>query len=185
MSPHPLLDPDGITRLYRRHARSLLVFFQRRVDDPEGAVDLLADTFARVVERREQFRGSTEAELSGWLWRIAQSELGAAEHRIDQERRGRSAIAVERRALSDREIERIDDLAGMRDLRAAVSRHLAELPAETREAVLLHVVEERPYAEVAQRLGLRPDAARARVSRGLRILGRLLRDDRDAWERDR
>ncbi|WP_320671920.1 RNA polymerase sigma factor [Patulibacter defluvii] len=184
MSPGPLLDPDGVTRLYRRHARSLLVFFQRRVDDPELAVDLLADTFARVIERRDQFRGSSERELSGWLWRIAQSELAAAEHRLDQERRSRSAIATERRALSDRELERIDELAGMRDLRAAVSRHLVELPPETRQAVLLHVVEERPYAEVATLLGLRPDAARARVSRGLRILGRLLRDDRDAWEHD-
>ena len=65
------LEPADFTRLYRRHASSLLVFFQRRACDPEAATDLLADTFAIAIERADQFRGSGDRAGSGWLWQIA------------------------------------------------------------------------------------------------------------------
>jgi RNA polymerase sigma factor (sigma-70 family) len=44
------------------------------------------------------------------------------------------------------------------------------LPDHEREAVELHVVDELPYREVAERLAIRPAAARLRVSRALRRL---------------
>lgn len=171
MSPPPLnLDAATITGLYRRQAQVLLVFFQRRIHDPEVAVDLVADTFETVIERRGQFRGTSERELQGWLWRIAQSVLSAEQAREEREERHRSGLARQRRALTDVEIERVEELAGSSALRASVARHVHELPVETREAVVLHVVEGFSYAAVGERLGIDGDAARARVSRALRLL---------------
>ncbi|HEY3774967.1 MAG TPA: sigma factor-like helix-turn-helix DNA-binding protein [Solirubrobacteraceae bacterium] len=43
-----------------------------------------------------------------------------------------------------------------------------------RDALRLRVVEERPYPEVARVLGISEQAARARVSRGLRSLRSVL-----------
>jgi RNA polymerase sigma-70 factor (ECF subfamily) len=51
---------------------------------------------------------------------------------------------------------------------------LGRLSDEQREALQLRVVEETPYEEVARRLGVSEQAARARVSRGLRTLQRAL-----------
>lgn len=179
------LDAEAITALYRRHAQILLVFFQRRIHDPELAVDLVADTFELVIDRREQFRGTSERELHGWLWRIAQSVLTAAQVREQREQQHRSGLALQRRALSDLELERVEELAGTTNLRADVARHLHDLPPETQEAVRLHVVEGLTYAAVAQRLGIRSDAARTRVSRALRLLHRQLGPAIDDWQRDR
>jgi RNA polymerase sigma-70 factor (ECF subfamily) len=168
------LDAATITGLYRRQAPVLLVFFRRRIGDPEQAVDLVADTFETVIDRRSQFRGSSDRELQGWLWRIAQSVLTAAQAREQREARHRSTVPRQRCALDDVEIERVEELAGISDLRASVARHLHELPAEARQAVLLHVVEGLPYAVVGERLGVGSDVARAQVSRALRRLhGRL------------
>lgn len=177
------LDPDDFARLYRRHAQSLLVFFQRRVHDPELATDLMADTYTMALDRRAQFRGESEEELSGWLWTIARSTLREHERRGDAARRSARRLGRERRALSDREIERIEELAGIADLRDAVTRRMAELPAEQREALRLRVLEDLPYEQVAAELGLSVQSARARVSRALRRLGAELRDEPGAPQR--
>lgn len=183
--PRLILDPDAITGLYRRQAQTLLVFFQRRIHDPEVAVDLVASTFETVIERRDQFRGTTERELHGWLWRIAQSVLTAEQVREEREQHHRSTLARQRRALTDVEIERVEELAGTRELRASVARHLHELPAETREAVLLHVVEGLSYAVVGERLNISSDAVRSHVSRALRVLHERLGPAVDEWQLDR
>jgi RNA polymerase sigma factor (sigma-70 family) len=171
------LGTEDFSRLYRRHAQSLLVFFQRRVHDPELATDLMADTFTMALDRRSQYRGSSEEELSGWLWTIAQSTLREHERHGEAVRRGAKRLGRERRALADREIERIEELAGLAELREAAARRLNELPEEQREAVRLRVLEDLPYEQVAQRLGLSVEAARMRVSRALRQLADQLTDD--------
>ena len=173
---------DALTQLYRRHAQALLLFFQRRVQDPELATDLMADTFTTALERREQFRGSTEKELSGWLWMIAQSILRDHERRGEAARRGARRLGRERRALTDREIERIEELAESEQMRTAVARGLERLPAEQRDALRMRVVDGLPYAEIARRLGLTPSGTRTRVTRAMRDLRRMI--ERDTREED-
>ena len=168
------LDGEDLTRLYERYARVLLVFFQRRVDDPELAVDLMSDTFTTALERGPQFRGETDEQLSGWLWAIAQSVLREHERRDASARRGARRLGRERRALTDREIERIEELASSQQLRKAVNRSLDRLPHEQREAVRLRVVEGLSYNEVAARLDLTPSGTRTRVTRAMRSLRGML-----------
>lgn len=175
------LDADGIAELYRRNAQTLLVFFQRRVHDAELATDLLAETFATALDRREQFRGSDDTELSGWLWAIARSTLRDHERREATERAATRRLKVERRALTDREIERIEELAGLAKLRSIAAARLAELPPDQQIAVRLRVLEDLPYLEVAARMGTNVAGARTHVSRGLRRLSRQLQD---AWNEE-
>jgi RNA polymerase sigma-70 factor (ECF subfamily) len=62
--------------------------------------------------------------------------------------------------------------------RAALAEALETLSEHEREALELRVVDELPYADVASRLGVRPAAARLRVSRALRRLSALpLKED--------
>ncbi len=168
------LDPAGLTRLYERTARPLLVFFQRRVDDPEVAVDLMADCFTIALERRDQFRGTGDDALSGWIWTIAQSVLREFERRDESARRWARKLARERRSMTDREIERIEELAASQSIREAVARNLDRLPADQREAVRLRIIEGLPYADIAARLGLTASGTRTRVTRAMRTLRGML-----------
>ena len=72
--------------------------------------------------------------------------------------------------ISDPEIERIEDLAGLSALTVELASALEELPEEQRRAVQLRVVDEYGYEAVAGALGVSEQTARARVSRGLRAL---------------
>jgi len=175
------LTPDDFIRLYRRHAQPLLVYLQRRVHEPELARDLLAEIFESAIAAGPNFRGSTDEEVSGWLWSIARNTLAEQRRREQSEHDRRRRVPPGRAALSDREIERVEELAGIADLREAVALRLAELPQEQREAVRLRVLEDLSYQEIAVRMSISPDTARARVSRGLRALNVALEGEHRAW----
>jgi RNA polymerase sigma-70 factor (ECF subfamily) len=61
--------------------------------------------------------------------------------------------------------------------RQALRGALASLPRDQREAVELRVLDELSYGEVAQRLSIRPEAARLRVSRALRRLALAVKEE--------
>ncbi len=164
------LTGEHLSRLYDRHAEGMLAFFARRTFAPEVAVDLLAETFAAAFEDRAQFRGRDEAAAKAWLYGIARHELMDYFRRGQVERKALTRLGVDRRALTDHEYDRIEELAASADLRRQVAGELASLPADQREAVRLRVVEERTYPELAATLGITEPTARARVSRALRAL---------------
>lgn len=169
-------NAEWIDRLYRRHARALTVYFTRRTWDAESAVDLVGETFAAAFADRCQFRGSTPEDAKAWLFGIAHHQLSNYRRRGAIERRAMSRMHVEPRSLSDEEIERIEEVAGLGALGEQVVGYLEELTPEFQEAVRLRVVEERTYAEMAAMLGITQVTARARVSRGLRALSDAVRD---------
>lgn len=177
--------PEDFTRLYRRHAQSLLLYFQRRVHEPEVARDLLADTFASAIAGGPGFRGAGDAELSGWLWGIARNALAEQRRREQGERGRRRRLGRARASLTDREIERVEELAGIADLREAVALHLAQLPHEQRDALRMRVLEDLSYSEIAARMSTTQTTVRARVSRGLRALNTALKEEHRAWSTDR
>jgi RNA polymerase sigma factor (sigma-70 family) len=176
-------DPDVFADFYDAYAERVLLFLVRRVLDVDTAFDLLSETFATALERRHQFRGNTAEEEQGWLFSIARSELSHFWRDGRVERIALARIGVGVPGLSDPEIERIEQLAGINELVPALHDAMAALPEDQRRAVELRVVEEHGYAEVATILGVSEQTARARVSRGLRSLATQL-PTRDAIMED-
>jgi RNA polymerase sigma factor (sigma-70 family) len=168
------LDRNDISRLYRRHARAMTAFFARRTYDPEAAVDLLAETFAAAFEDRASFRGAGDDAATAWIYGIARHQLSAFYRHGSVERRAIAKLGIERRALTDPEYERIEEFAGLAQTRERIAAALSDLPDEGARALQLRVVDELGYDEVASTLGISEQAARARVSRGLRALAQRL-----------
>lgn len=168
------LDAESLASLYRRHAEPLLIYFARRVFDAEDAVDLVAETFATAFESAGNFRGTTEDEAIGFLYGIARNKLLAHIHDGAMRVRKTRQLPVDRRALADAEVERIEDLAELAVLRQAVREQLDLLSPEHRAALKLRIIEELDYGEVAARMNISEQAARARVSRGLKALATRL-----------
>jgi DNA-directed RNA polymerase specialized sigma24 family protein len=118
------LDADGVARLYTAHAEAMLGFFMRRTYEPEAAMDLVAETFACAFRDRRHFRGSSEREQAAWLYGIARHRL------IDFARCGRveraalERLGFHRRALSDSEYERVEELAGLAEVRELLAAGL-------------------------------------------------------------
>lgn len=93
-TPQPLRRPDGrldFSAFYAEHAGPVLIYLARRCLDPEVAVDLMAETFARAFANRVDYRGTTEEEASAWVFAIARHQLA------DYFRRGKARQEAVRR----------------------------------------------------------------------------------------
>lgn len=169
-----LATGEGFSRFYREHVTALLVFFTRRVFDAQVALDLTAETFAQAFGSRRTFRGTGDQEAGAWLFAIARRQLaryfedGTVRRRLSRRLAGGVPIA------SAGELERIEELASLAEVRSVLREQLQTLEAGQREALWLRVVEEQSYATVAARLGISEQAARTRVSRALRSLSEPL-----------
>lgn len=171
-------SPEGFAALFESTSRPILKYFARRVLDPHTAMDLTAETFAQAYRSRSRFRGDQGAEAN-WLFGIAKKQLALYHRRGAAERRALSKLGIEPPELSGADYERVEELAESARRRTAAQNGMLELSGAERDAVRLRIVDELSYADVAERLAISEDAARTRVSRGLRALGRKLASELD------
>jgi RNA polymerase sigma factor (sigma-70 family) len=169
-----MADAGEFDDLYRRESEGVLVFFARRTLDSEVALDLTAETFAQAYRGWRGLRGTSPEERQAWLYTIARRCLSRYLRRGRVERHALRRLGIQTPVAHEDDLASIEQRAGLAQLRAALSGELVRLSAEQRRALELRIVQERPYAEVARDLGISELAARARVSRGLRALGRAL-----------
>lgn len=167
-------DPERFGEVYEAHAEAILVFLARRTWDPDVAMELTAETFAQAFSSRRRFKGEGDDDVARWLHGIARHVLSHVIRRGRIEARALRKLGVDVPALEEDDVARIVELAGLSELRGTVARSFDELPADHREAVRLRVLEELPYEDVASRLLVSEQTARARVSRGLRRLALVL-----------
>ncbi len=170
-------EPSAFDAFYIEHAERLLRFFARRTLDGEAAADLTAETFAQAYRSRRRFRGRGDEEAAGWLYAIAYRQLASFRHRglVDRVMRERLGIATPQ--LVDADYERIEQLADLPALRDELARVLDLLSPGAQVALRLRVVDELAYGEIATRLDVTEQAARARVSRALRDMAHLFNQE--------
>ena len=171
-------DPGAFHGFYDAYVKRVVVFFARRTLDPETALDLTAETFALALERRAQFRGNSSQEEQGWLFAIARNQLAFYWKRGEVERDALQRIGCDPPGCDNAELEWVERLADLPLLRSTVRTALGELPDDQAYAVTARVVDAREYSDVAGEIGVSEQVVRARVSRGLRTMAKLLRDPR-------
>jgi RNA polymerase sigma-70 factor (ECF subfamily) len=127
------LDASLLSEIYREEGKRLLAFAARRTFDADSALDVVGETFAISFERRARFRGSTREEAIAWLYAISRTALNHDFRRRGSERRALVRLGVERPAIDDDERRRIEELAGLGELRLTIARGLQALPAQQRD----------------------------------------------------
>jgi RNA polymerase sigma factor (sigma-70 family) len=169
-----LASSERFSAFYRANAEDLLVFFARRVLDPDVALELTAETLAHAFLSRKRFLGSSSGEARSWLYGIARHQLSRFFQRGATERKAIERLGIQMPAMEADEQLRVEELADIKPLREVVRSALAGVSVDQRDAIRLRVLDERSYSEVAGALGISEPTARARVSRGLRTLARAL-----------
>jgi RNA polymerase sigma-70 factor (ECF subfamily) len=156
-------DPDAFESLFRQYQRDVFRWILRIVRNRATAEDLTIETFWRMHRAHARF-DSANGNCGGWLRRIATNVA------LDHLRRSRTEVPLP------------DDLASagglgtveQEDLRRAIYAALGKLSARLRVAILLALVEDEPYDEIANALGISVGAVKVRVHRGVKILRRQL-----------
>lgn len=167
-------DPDAFLEVYNRWAATINGWLVRRAGDRTIAADLTAEAFAEALRHAARFRDDADGSAGPWLFGIAANLLRRSARQAEVETRARQRLGMSLVPLTDdlpdATVERItaDDAA------AALSAALDELPAAQRQAVLLRVVDDLDYDEIAALQATTNQAVRSRVSRGLRRIRRRL-----------
>jgi len=170
-------DRDAFSELYARYETIVAGFLMRRSGDAHLAADLAAETFAAAIVGAHGFRDEGQS-AAPWLLGIARHLLARTRQRGRVERRALARLGVETIAVSDASLERVEALVDAEDPANPLWAALDELPAGQREAIRAYVIDERPYADVARRLGVPETTVRQRVSRGLARLRTTLEGPR-------
>jgi RNA polymerase sigma factor (sigma-70 family) len=151
--------------LYERHALTVYRWCRRRLE--WAASDLTAETFAQAWLSRDRFRDNHGGSAAPWLLGIARNVLRET-IRLDRvETRARERLGL------PLDLDAEDGFAAVEERlspRTALLAALNQLPEHEREALELRVIDDLRYEQVAERLAIRPAAARLRVSRALRRL---------------
>lgn len=164
-------DRAALDEVFRAHAPALERLLARLAGPRADVEDLLQDTFAAAITAFPRFRG--EASVKTWLHRIAvnvtHSQLRSPRHR---------AVPLDDDAEDTRATgESPEDQVASSELAACLYAHLDKLDARKRIALILHVIDDRPIAEVAALMGASHAATKSRIFFARRALLRRLRRD--------
>ncbi len=166
--------------LRRQAARQIDTRWQARADES----DLAQLTLVTATHAFAAFRGTSEAELAGWLDAILNQHLAAmARHHLQAEKR--SVVREQPASLGEGSQPGWQPPAGgltpsgmvMREeVRLKLENALDDLPWEQREAVRLRFLHEWSTEQIAQFLGKTERAVAGLIHRGLSRLKTFLQD---------
>jgi RNA polymerase sigma-70 factor (ECF subfamily) len=140
------------------------------------ASDVVQQALLKAHERREQFRGSTEAEREAWLRQILTTTLADSARRFGAGRRDtgreRSLEAASSRleAWLAADQSSPSQRAGRQEQLLLLAQGLAQLPPDQRTALELKHLHCLPVADIAQRMGRGKRAIVGLLFRGLKRL---------------
>jgi RNA polymerase sigma factor (sigma-70 family) len=159
-------DDAAFAMLYRRFLPLVVRWCLRETGNAEVAADLAAEVFAASLSASRRYRPD-QAAVSAWLLGIARNKLRESRRRRRIEDSARRRLGMDRVAIADLDLERVDELAS---LDAGLAALIDGLPEDQRAALLGRVVEERSYEEIAVELCCSQSVVRQRVSRSLKTL---------------
>jgi RNA polymerase sigma factor (sigma-70 family) len=161
---------DDFERLYAAEAAGLFSFLAYRTGDRALAEDLLADAFERALRARRRF-DSRRGSQKTWLYAIALNVLRDHARRTAAEGRALERVGAPNPGAGG------DALASV-EHRDELSRALATLSGEEREAIALRFGADLTVPEMARALREPLTTVEGRVYRALRKLRVELAEDR-------
>ena len=155
-------DLDAFESLFRQFQGEVFRWIVRIVRDPGIAEDLTIETFWRI--HRAWARFDPGRSFAAWARRIATN------------------VALDHLKTSRLEVELPEELPAAalpnpgieQDVRERVGQAFRQLPVKLRVAATLALIEEEPYQEIADALGISVGAVKLRVFRAVRLLRKQL-----------
>lgn len=156
-------DVDAFECLFRQHQGQVFRWIVRIVRNRATAEELTVETFWRIHRARERF-DIQKGNFCAWMRRIATNAA------LDHLRRARPEVELPDELPEAKRPVAVEQ----NELRRLIFAAMDRLSPQVRVAVLLALVEEEPYEDIARALGISVTAVKLRVFRGVRVLRKEL-----------
>ena len=175
------VDNDAFWVFFDRYHDHLLAYLEWCTGDPETAQDLTQEVFVYALEHLEKF--SWQGRSFGvWLFHIARRRVLPRYWRSNRRRAQEAMIGsqVDRSAP-----EAPSDQLERNELSLRVRGLVERLPADRRDAIVLHVYMEYSLRDTALALGVPEETVRSHLARGRRQLAEWLHHEHALTEAER
>lgn len=159
---------EAFEALFRQFQGEVYRWIIRIVRDPGVSEDLTIETFWRI--HRAHARFDPKRSFGAWARRIATNAALDYLKNAQGKNVGRETVLP-----SDLAAAALPDPGIRQDVRERTQQAFRQLPAKLRAAAILALIEERPYEEIAEALGISTGAVKLRVFRALRLLRKKLK----------
>ena len=165
LAQHRNGSQSAFADLVRRHLDWVYGVARRRVRDAHLADDVAQAVFILLHRKAPEF--AADGAMISWLYRTAcyASETAARSERRRTNRE--TQYATEKPETID---ARIVESAEWNELAPVLDRLIGKLPASDREVILLRYYRDLTPVQMAQEIGITPEAARKRVDRAVERL---------------
>jgi len=157
-------DQDAFESLFHQYQTEVFRWVLRIVRNRAVAEDLTVETFWRAYRAHARF-DARRGNCAGWLRRIATNAA------LDHLRSAKREVPLPDDVPATGQTE---NAAEQSELRQKILAALQQISPKLRVAVLLALIEEQPYREIAEALGISEGAVKVRVFRGVRALRKEL-----------
>jgi len=161
-------DVEAFETLFRRHQAEVYRWIVVIVRDPGLAEDLTVDAFFRIQRAHARFDPSRS--FQAWARRIATNaaldHFKSASHSFARHTESWDVPAPPKRLPQ----VTLPNPGITQEVRTKTAQAFQQLPPKLRVAATLALVEEQPYKEIAEALGISVGAVKLRVFRALRLL---------------
>jgi RNA polymerase sigma-70 factor (ECF subfamily) len=164
-------DQLAFADLVERHEGAVLRHARALLGDWHGGEDVVQDVFLRLARKPPRLADdvvddprASRAVLSSWLHQVTRN-LAMDTMRSEGRRRKR-----EREASASEAVSGGLDSVEATDTKAAVERGLHLLPVDQREVLVLRLLEDKSYAEIAEITGRKVGTVGWLISVGLKAL---------------
>jgi RNA polymerase sigma-70 factor (ECF subfamily) len=153
---------EAFDALYAAFAGRLRGYLLSQCRDPTLADDLLQETFMQIHRSRRTYQPGRP--VTPWVYAIARHVYLMKRRSAGRRTRFEASLAADVRLGDDVSRDALDTIVEGAEIRRALSG----VPADQREALLMHHVEGWSFVEIATRLGIRVNAAKTRAFRGMK-----------------
>jgi RNA polymerase sigma-70 factor (ECF subfamily) len=161
-------DIEAFDALYAAFAGRLRGYLLSQCRDAALADDLLQDTFMQIHRSRRTYEPGRP--VTPWVYAIARHVYLMKRRSTGRRVRFEERLVADARA-DDVPHDALDTIVDGDEVRRA----LKGVPADQREALLMHHVEGWSFVEIATRLGIRVNAAKTRAFRGMKKMREQLK----------
>lgn len=155
-------DLKAFETVYRDTFKTIYQLVYRMTGHRQDAEDITHDIYVRAYEKRSLYKKERSA-LSTWLYRIA---VNYTLNALRSRKRWSSETVIDNRESAEVLMEHLEDAE-------LVAEVLERINPDFKACLIMRDVEERPYGDIAQILGISIGTVRSRINRGRSQLRKL------------
>lgn len=169
------LDERSFRTAFEQHGATVLRYVRARLGE-QLAEDVTSETFVAAWRARASFDPQRGLSIEAWL-------LGVATHVIARHRRSEARwlrmttdarhVTPDRSSI-DAQLDAVDRRVSTTDQRRRLTRAIRRLPHAQRDPLLLHVLGELSYEEIAAALDLPLGTVKSRINRARQRLQQVM-----------